>query len=147
MKASPQASSKGSTDKPVAFKDKPEQSECCLIKNASSTAKNIQTTKSQAVFLTPKQDSLKTQIEDLRSILNGLYKQRNLGHIGKDDKLLIEKYEKKLGELEKEMKRAKKNQGNQQTFRERRKRKLAALKKLSRISTRRNFSREANFFC
>jgi hypothetical protein len=67
----------------------------------------------QAVFSTPKQDSLKTQIEDLQSVVNGLYKQRNLG-LGKDDKLSIEKYEKKLGKV-------KKNQENQQKFRERRK--------------------------
>lgn len=125
--SSPHVSSKENTNEPVAVKDKPEQSECCLITNTQSSTKNIQTTKSQAVFLTPKQNSLKTQIEDLQSIVNGLYKQRNMGLLGKDDKMSIEKYEKKLGELQKEMKRVKKNQENQQKFRERRRRKFAAL--------------------
>ena len=70
---------------------------------------------------------MKTQIADLQSIVNGLYKQRNLGLLGKDDKMSLEKYEKKLGELEKEMKRVKQNQENQQKFCQRRKRKFAAL--------------------
>ena len=55
-------------------------------------------TKSQALLtITPKQNGLKTQIADLQSIVNGLYKQRNLGLLGKNDKMSLEKYEKNRG--------------------------------------------------
>ena len=105
-------------NKPVDVKDQqeqPEQSKCSLITNTESSTKNNQITKSQALLITtPKQNSLKTKIADLQSIVNGLYKQRNLGLLRKDDMMLLEKYEKKLGVLEKELKRVKQNQENQQ---------------------------------
>ena len=78
--------------------EQPVQSKGSLITNTESSAENNQTTKSQALLtITPKQNSLKTQIADLQSIVNGLYKQRNLGLLGKDDKMSLEKYEKNRG--------------------------------------------------
>ena len=98
--SSPHVSSKKSTNEPVpvAVNDQQEQpvqskgSFTSLITNTESSAENNQTIKSQVLLtITPKQNSLKTQIADLQSIVNGLYKQRNLGLLGKDDKMSLEK--------------------------------------------------------
>ena len=99
--SSPHVSSKKSTSESVAVNDQqeqPVQSKGSLITNTESSAENNRTTKSQALLtITPKQNSLKTQIADLQSIVNGLYKQRNLSLLGKDDKMSLEKYEKNRG--------------------------------------------------
>ena len=69
--------------------EQPVQSKGSLIANTESSAENNQTTKSQALLtITPKQNSLKTQIADLQSVDNSPIRQtfkfeNNFSTVGK----------------------------------------------------------------